>query len=70
MTTEFYGLDNYSTDCSTYGGKIYDGDYDNYHSMSDIAQRIASDFRFDEKCRKNTIARDENMEENKNLWNS
>lgn len=37
----------------TYGGKQYDYDYDTKVSMSDMAQRIMSDFRFDIKCKKN-----------------
>lgn len=65
MTTQLYGTEEYNTDYSNYGGRIYNGDYDNYHSMSDMARRIALDLKFDEQCRKNTIARDENQRGNK-----
>lgn len=38
---------------------IYENDYDTYIYMGGIASRIASDMRFDEKCRKNAKRRDE-----------
>lgn len=39
-------------DHSTYGGSIYNYDFDGYNSVSDIASRIVTDWKFDEKCRK------------------
>lgn len=60
MTKEFYTTENYETDYSTFGGVIYSGDFDSYHSMADIAKRIESDFKFDKRCRKNVEGRDRN----------
>ena len=42
-------------DYTTFGGHVYNYDYDNYMSMSDIASRIILDWKFDEKCRKLAI---------------
>ena len=39
-------------DHSTYGGNIYNYDFDGYNSVSDIASRIVTDWKFDDKCRK------------------
>lgn len=44
-------------DSSTFGGRLYQGDFDTCHYMSDIAARILSDWRFDEECRKNAAIR-------------
>lgn len=44
---------NYKTDRSKFGGLIYDYDYYGHLTMSDIASRIVSDMKFDEKCKKN-----------------
>ena len=38
-------------DHSTYGGSIYNYDFDGYNSVSDIASRIVTDWKFDEKCK-------------------
>lgn len=57
MTENFYRTRKVNVDHSTFGGRIYEGDFDTYHSMSDIVSRIVSDQRFDEQCRKNTINR-------------
>lgn len=46
--------------------KIYKGDYDNYHSMRNIADRIASDIKFEEKCKKQAHDRDRKAKEKKN----
>ena len=48
----YYASSN-STDHARFGGNIYNYDFDGYNSMSDIASRIISDMKFDEKCRKN-----------------
>mgnify|MGYP003409057620 FL=1 len=48
----YYTTSNY-TNYSIYGGRIYDYDYDDYTSMSDIASRIATDMKFDDQCKKN-----------------
>lgn len=67
MTKNFYTTENYKVDHSTFGGKIYLSDFEtdyrgkNSINGSSIAQRIVSDLRFDEQCRKNI----ENRERNK-----
>lgn len=56
-TTNRYGI--YEVDHTTFGGRIYLSDFEtgyrekNNKRGSTIAQRIASDKRFDEQCRKN-----------------
>ena len=52
MTENFYIIGNYEPDYSTCGSIIYNYDFDGYVSMSDMAERISSDWKFDEKCRK------------------
>ena len=59
-TTTFYRTGNYKPDHSTCGSVIYNYDFDGYTSMSDMAERIISDWKFDEKCRKNAESRDNN----------
>ena len=49
---------NYTTDHTRFGGNIYNYDYEGYNSMSDIASRIISDWKFDEKCKKKAENRD------------
>ena len=36
-----------------YGGRIYGFDFNGYTSMSDVADRIKNDMRFDRYCMKN-----------------
>ncbi len=38
---------------NTFGGLIIPSDFDNQKSEFNIANRIISDWRFDERCRKN-----------------
>ena len=52
MTRNYYTTSNYKPDHSTCGSKIYNYDFDGYVSMADMAERIISDRKFDEKCRK------------------
>ena len=52
MTRNYYRTGNYKPDHSTFGGEIYNYDFEGYVSMSDMAERIISDWKFDEKCRK------------------
>ena len=52
MTRNYYKTGNYKPDQSTCGSKIYNYDFDGYVSMTSIAERIISDWKFDEKCRK------------------
>lgn len=67
MTENFYTTKNYSVDHSTFGGIIYQSDFEtdyrekNNNNGSSIAQRIISDLKFDEQCIKNI----ENRERNK-----
>lgn len=59
---------------NTYGGILYQGDfrtyiedeqYDDFHSMSNIAERIIRDIRFDEKCKRLAKERDKKIKERK-----
>ena len=63
MTETYYRTGNYKPDHSAFGGKVYDYDFDGYHSMTDITNRILSDLKFDNACRKNC----ENRDRKKNL---
>ena len=60
MTRNYYRTGNYKTDHSTCGSVIYNYDFDGYVSMKDMAERIISDCKIDERCRKNTEARNKN----------
>ena len=60
MTRNYYRTGNYEPDHSTCGSVIYNYDFDGYVSMSSMAERIISDWKFDEKCRKNAESRDNN----------
>ena len=60
MTINYYITGNYKPDHSTCSSIIYNYDFDGYVSMSDMAERIISDWKFDEKCRKNAENRDKN----------
>ena len=50
------GTKNYYTpskpDHTTFGGLIYNYDFEGYNSVSNIASRIITDLKFDNKCRK------------------
>ena len=52
MTRNYYRTGNYKPDHSTCGSVIYNYDFDGYVSMTSMAERIISDWKFDEKCRK------------------
>ena len=52
MTRNYYTTGNYKPDHSTCGSNIYNYDFDGYISMSDMVERIISDWKFDKKCRK------------------
>lgn len=56
-TKNYYTSSNY-TNHSAFGGNIYNYDYDGYTSMEDIASRIASDLKFDKRCKNNAENRD------------
>ena len=52
MTRNYYRTGNYKPDRSTCGSKIYNYDFDGYVSMTTMAERIISDWKFDEECLK------------------
>ena len=52
MTRNYYTPSNYNADHSTCSSRIYNYDFDGYISIADMAERIISDWKFDEKCRK------------------
>ena len=59
MPKEFYRTGRYSVDHATFGGLIYQSDFNTDYSGnstngSSIAAKIASDWRFDESCKKKT----------------
>ena len=69
MTENFDKTININTNHSSFGGVIYPFDFETeYYSENgrNIASRIASDWIFDEECRKNEIARERKRKENKN----
>ena len=53
MTRNYYTTGNYKPDHSTCGSKIYNYDFDGYVSMSDMVERIISDWKFDKRYKKN-----------------
>lgn len=58
MNNTFHKTRIASIDTSAFGGIVYKGDFDEYHSISDMASRILSDWRFDKQCRNNAEIRD------------
>ena len=60
MKRNYYRTGNYKSDNSTCGSVIYNYDFDGYISMTSMAERIISDWKIDEKCRKNALNRDNN----------
>ena len=54
MTRNYYRTENHKSDHFTCGSVIYNYDFDGYVSMVSIAERIISDWKFDDKCRKLT----------------
>ena len=57
MTRNYYTTGNYKTDHATCGSKIYNYDFDGYVSITDMAERIISDWEFDEQRRKDIETR-------------
>lgn len=55
MTGNYYTPMNYNREHTTCSSRIYNYDFDGYVSMADMAERIISDWRFDEKCQKDAI---------------
>ena len=64
MTRNYYTTGNYKTDHTTFGGTIKFSDFCTDHNRSEKskswAERIVSDWRFDEQCKKNALNRDRN----------
>ena len=60
MTRNYYITGNYKPDHSTCGSKIYNYDFDGYVSITSMAERIISDWKFDKDCKKNAENRDRN----------
>ena len=60
MTRNYYRTGNYKPNHSTCGSVIYNYDFDGYVSMSSMAERIISDWKFDEERRKDAESRDNN----------
>ena len=60
MTRNYYRPGNYKPDHSTCGSVICNYDFDGYVSMTSIAERIISDWKFDDDCKKNAENRDKN----------
>ena len=58
MTRNYYRTGNYKPDRSTCGSKIYNYDFDGYVSITSMAERIISDWKFDYNCKKNAENRD------------
>ena len=54
MTRNYYRTGNYKPNHSTCSSVIYNYDFDGYVSMTSMAERIISDWKSDEKCRKAT----------------
>ena len=52
MSRNYCRTGNYKPDRSTCGSKIYNYDFDGYVSITSMAERIISDWKFDEECRK------------------
>ena len=57
MTKSNITSSNYKVDHSTCGSKICNYDFDGYVSMASMAERIISDWKFDERCKKNAECR-------------
>ena len=64
MTRNYYTTGNYKTDHTTFGGTINFSDFCTDHNRSEKSkswtERIVSDWRFDEQCKKNALNRDRN----------
>lgn len=53
MTETYYRTGNYKVDHTTFGGELSLFDFEGHRTLSNMAEKIASDLRFDETCRKN-----------------
>ena len=67
MTRNYYRRENYKPDHSTCGSVIYNYDFDGYVSMTSMAERIISDWKFDEERRKDVLNRNRNKDYKKGV---
>ena len=67
MTRNYYRTGNYKPDHSACSSVIYNYDFDGYVSMTSMAERIISDWKIDDKCRKNIENRDRNKKYKKGV---
>ena len=67
MTRNYYKTENYEKDYSTCGSVIYNYDFDGYVSMTSMAERIISDWKFDEERRKDVLNRNRNKDYKKGV---
>ena len=69
MTRNYHRTGNYKPDYSTFGGIInfsdFCTDYNRSEKSKSWAERIVSDLKFDEHCRKNIENRDRNKNSKK-----
>ena len=65
--TNYYTTGNYKPDHSTCGSVIYNYDFDGYVSMTSMAERIISDWKFDEERRKDVLNRNRNKDYKKGV---
>lgn len=66
MTNSFYKAKIPFADHTTFGGKIYHSDFDRKTTLSEMAEKITSDRKFDQQCRKNAEIKKE-WEESKHV---
>ena len=66
MTRNYYRTGNNKPDHSTCGSVIYNYDFDGYVSITSMAEKIISDWKFDEKCRKATNSKQKGVTNGKN----
>ena len=67
MTKNYYRTGNYKPNHSTCGSVIYNYDFDGYVSMTSMAERIISDWKFDEERRKDVLNRNRNKDYKKGV---
>lgn len=49
-------------DYTTFGGTLSQFDFDGHHTLSSMADKIESDFRFDKKCKKDSDNKKNNLQ--------
>jgi len=52
MTENFYRAENYNVDYASFGGIIYESDFNSKRTMADIIDRIIRDRKNDENYRR------------------